>query len=229
MAQLKKYLFDRDFGMPRLHHEAEVAETVVIEEPPPPPPPPSFSEEELEAARVAAYAEGRESGLRDSATAAERRQADALSAIAEGLRQLVAAHQAAEDRRQREAMELALAALRRLHPELARREGLDEIAGVVRECLLRLDGVVRVTVRVNPDQIEAVRGEAGRVAEETAFPGKLLFTPDAHLGVGDCRVEWGNGGAERDQKQLWAEIDAIIARAFPPQAAAAAVESAATQ
>jgi flagellar assembly protein FliH len=73
---------------------------------------------------------------------------------------------------------------------------------------------MRITVRVHPTLVEAVRQQCGRAAEAASFEGKLIVTADAKIAPGDCRVEWGDGGAERDQTRLWAEIDAVVERAL---------------
>src|SRR3546814_7302027 len=52
----------------------------------------------------------------------------------------------------------------------------------------------------------------------SGFEGKLVFLADERLKTGDLRVEWADGGAERNQKALWQEIDAVIARVLAPTA-----------
>ena len=37
---------------------------------------------------------------------------------------------------------------------------------------------------------------------------------DAELTAGDCRVDWGDGSAERKSEAIWAEMDDIIKEAF---------------
>lgn len=217
---LRKYLFDRDFGAPRPQPAPEIV-VIAPEEPPPPPSPPTFSEAELASARQAAYGDGRAAGLKEAAAAAERRQADALAALADALRALVADWREDAVRRQREAFDLGMAVLRRLQPELARRHALEEIGGVVHECLARLDAAPRLSIRVNPAHLDGVRAEAERVVADMGFDGKIVFAGDAHVAPGDCRVEWGDGGAERDQARLWEEIESILARAFAEGDAAA--------
>ena len=217
MAALKKYMFDLDFDavepelppMPEL--EVGPGEGEPVEEAPPAP---TYSQTELDEAQRAAHAEGHAAGVREAAEVTERRSAEALVALAQGFAGVMAAQRDGFDTMRREAVALAQAVLKKLHPEMARRHGLEDIGGVIRECLLQVEEATRLTVRVHPDLLEGVRGEAARVAEESEFDGKILFVADAKLALGDCRVEWGNGGADRDQAQLWTEIDAIVARAI---------------
>ena len=216
MAALKKYMFDLDFDAEPAAPDvpepmpAEEGEMPVEE----PPPPPTFSEFELEEAKRVAHAEGHAAGVAEASEVTERRRAEALTALALGFAAVQAAQREGFETVRREAIQLALSVVKKMHPELARQHGIEEIAGVIRECLASIDEAARLTVRAHPEMLDGVRTEAARVAEEAEFEGKIVYTADAKLAPGDCRVEWGNGGADRDQALLWAEIDGIVARAI---------------
>lgn len=215
MVALKKYMFDLDFDAtpmdaPPVVEIAEPVEGETIEEAPPPP---TFTEFEMDEAKRIAFAEGHTAGVTAATEVTERCTADALAALAAGFADVMAAQRDGMETLRREAIQLALAIIKKLHPEMARLHGLDEITGVIRECLMQVDDAARLTVRTHPDLLDGVRVEAARVAEEAEFDGKIQFVADAKLALGDCRVEWGNGGADRDQALLWADIDAIVARA----------------
>jgi flagellar assembly protein FliH len=220
MAKLQKYLFDQDFGAPPPRPEAEIMVEDEFddlpEEPeePPPPPPPTFSEEELLLAREQAMEAGRQSGIEEAEAATERQVALAVEAIAGHLQSLAAVQESANEARLREAVAVAIAVVRKLQPEMSRDHALDEIAGVIQECLTHIEKDVRVTIRVSPTHMESIRHYANQASEATGFEGKLIYAADPRLAPGDCRVEWGDGGAERDQARLWTEIDTVIARAL---------------
>ncbi len=46
---------------------------------------------------------------------------------------------------------------------------------------------------------------------EKAYEGKVVILGDADLGPSDCRIEWADGGIERDVRALWEEIDHVLA------------------
>jgi flagellar assembly protein FliH len=226
MAQpLKKYMFDLDFGaMEPLepHASAEAPDEIEGEAGPEAdaPPPPTFSEFEMDEARRMAFAEGHDAGVAEAAEVSERRQAEALAALAAGFAQMQAAQRDGIESVRHDAAQLALSIVRKMLPAMAQRYGVDEIAGVIHECLMQIDDAQRITVRAHPDLLEGVRAEAARVAEEAEFEGKLIFAADPKLAPGDCRVEWGNGGGDRDQAVLWSEIESIVTRAIEGMRAA---------
>jgi flagellar assembly protein FliH len=80
--------------------------------------------------------------------------------------------------------------------------------------LSHLDRVPKVTIKVAPGLVEAVKEKTEGLAERAAFDGKLGVAGDASLAPGDCRVEWGDGGAERDQSRAWAQIDQAVEAAL---------------
>lgn len=226
MAKLQKFLFDLDFDAPFPRPAAEISEDELdglpgeLEEEIPPPPP-TFSEEELVLARDQAMEAGRQAGIQEAEATTERLVALAVQAISDHLQSLATVQQAANEDRMREAVAVALAVVRKLQPEMSRDHALDEIAGVIQECLTHIEKDVRVTIRVNPTHMDSIRHFANQAAEATGFEGKLVYTSDPRVAPGDCRVEWGDGGAERDQARMWSEIDAITARALentPPGA-----------
>jgi flagellar assembly protein FliH len=219
MAQpLKKYMFDLDFGamepvapVEQLDMPVEAEGDVLPEDAPPPP---TFSEFELDEARRIAFAEGHDAGVAEAAEVTERRQAEALTALATGFATVQAAQKDGIESVRHDAAQLALSIVKKMLPAMTQRYGVDEIAGVIHECLMQIDDAQRLTVRAHPDLLEGVRAEAARVAEEAEFEGKIIYTADPKLALGDCRVEWGNGGGDRDHAQLWSEIETIVTRAI---------------
>lgn len=200
------------------------------------PPPPTFSEEELAAARSEGYAEGEragqgagygrgfaeglnagktegiETGRTQMAASSEARLANALERIANGVGQLLADRQATNAMRQDQPVHIALAIVRKLMPELARRGGLDEIEGLVRSCLTELLDEPRLVVRVAPDIVEAVRERMDALGAQSGFGARMMVIAEAGLEPGDCRIEWAEGGVERDTRRLMADIEHCMAQ-----------------
>ncbi len=230
MANSRKYMFDRDFGphrpaAPKPEQPAAVAEAVA--EALPPPPPPMFTEDEINLARESAFEEGRRRGGAEAAEATETRVAQALATIAGAVGDLARRQEEANDEAARNAVRVAFAAVRKVLPAACETYAFEEAAHVVEEVIGHVLDEPRIIVRVAAGLVEAVRGRLEAVAEAHGFEGRVVVQADARQGVGDCRVEWTDGGAERDQARLLADVDAAVERALaPPERPAATAQPA---
>jgi flagellar assembly protein FliH len=202
-------------------------ETLAAPEPPPPPeaapeppsPPPTFSEEELsaavEAARQEAYAAADARVRTEMLASLEHRQAEALTAISERL----AASQEAIDRilgaRAGASRDLALAVARALVAKALARQPLADIEAMLREVVVRLEGLPWLELRLPPSLVDAGQAALTRAAEEADYRGELRVIPDARLGPGDARLIWRDGAAERDLARLEAQVTALVEAWLP--------------
>lgn len=172
-----------------------------------------FTAEEMAAARAEARAEGEKAGRAAATADRETQAAAALVRLAETLESLGAAQEAAGGRAADNALQLAGALTRKVLPRTAERNGLGEIEALLRETLESLLEEPRVVIRVAEQTLDPLRARIDGLARSAAFPGQLVLLGDPALGPGDCRVEWADGGAERDGAALLALIDEALARA----------------
>jgi flagellar assembly protein FliH len=211
MSSARKFLFDFSFDAPEPPPDPQIAEAAAAE---------ATREAELAALREAAFAEGRMVGVAEAASRAEAQSAAALERIEANVARLLAARAELAAAVERQAMELLLEMGRRVVPALARRNGLEEIAAMVALCLREAADEPRVVLRVADANFENLRERAGRIGESAGFAGKIVILADEALQAGDCRVEWADGGAERDAQRTWREIDAAMMRALESSAKA---------
>ena len=97
-------------------------------------------------------------------------------------------------------------------PEWARRGGMIEVEAMVRACLTDLIDEPRLIIRVAEDSIDLVRDHLDQTIASRGFGAKLMVIGDATVAPGGCRIEWAEGGAERDTAKLMAEIERCAAR-----------------
>ncbi|MBF0306565.1 MAG: flagellar assembly protein FliH [Alphaproteobacteria bacterium] len=235
MKGIRKFLFETDFDV---HHQRReevdvraVAGIQVGDDPPPPqateppPPPPTFSEDELATAREHAYEQGHRAGLQEAEMNSNRMAALAQATIATKLGEIGKRQAEATDDIARDSVRTAIAVMRKLLPDYLRRHAADEIEALVSECVAHVLDVPRINVRVSDSIADSMRERLDLAVQQVGFEGRLLVSGDPRLPPGDCRVEWGDGGAERDGARLMAEIDAIIERATATAPTAAIKEN----
>ena len=219
MAEQRKYMFDVDFtpgsAKPSAESRGDGGDVGMVEPPPPPPPPaPTFSEEELSLARETAFEEGRRIGFSEGQDAGGKQIAEAVAALTDALPSLSQAQVAANDRILSDAVKLVMATMRRALPAMAEKGGFDEVSKVVAELVPHLLDEPRIIVRVAKSLVDTMRERLEQVAASTGFEGRVVVQDDERLGPGDCKVEWADGGAERDLSRLIGEMNQIVDRAL---------------
>jgi flagellar assembly protein FliH len=105
-----------------------------------------------------------------------------------------------------------MAVVARALPELARRNTQIEVEGLIRTCLSELYDEPRVVIRAADPVIDAVQKDIDRIAASCGFTGKIALFGDPEMAPTDCRVEWADGGAERNFEDTWRAIEAAMER-----------------
>lgn len=218
MAPYRKYMFDVDFGRPAQAQAvvAEPEEDEPEEAVEPEPPAPTFTEEELSFARDSAFEEGRQAGMGEALEQSERMIATALTALSDQMQTVFRQQEQANDENSRTATRVALAVLKKVLPAACETHAFDEVTRVVEGVVGHLLDEPRIIVKVADPLVEAVRERLEAVCAAHGFEGRVVVQADARLTPGDCRVEWTDGGAERDQARLIQDIEATVERALAP-------------
>ena len=218
MATEQKFLFDRDFDdvQGRIAEEVlasdELAEEEIVE--------PTFSEADLTPAREQGYQSGRQEALAETQDSIESQLLDTFSAIDAQLNSLFSRQRDNNEAAAKEAIEMVMMIAGKMLPELNNRHGLDEVARVVEQLFERLLLEPRVTVRVHDSLVEPLDSRLRNFLSNRGYDGDLAIRAETDLKIGDCRVEWSSGAAERSVEELWAEIEAVIADNLAAQSTA---------
>lgn len=194
-----KFLFNADFTP----YTANAAELPI---------PPAEHAAKLAAAEAKGYRKGFADAAAEAAAEGPRRNAAALERIAAAVEQLTASLTAVEAKLEAEAVGVALAVARKLAAELISREPMAEIAALARDCFRHLVAAPHVVVRVNDALHEFARDQIEKIARERGFEGRLVVLAEPDIAVGDCRIEWADGGCIRDRAAVDAAIGDLVAR-----------------
>lgn len=173
--------------------------------------------EELEAARARGFAEGRAQGREEMRQALEAKMAAALDNLAGAAERLFAARAELQGRLEKEAAVVAHQLARVLARSLIARFPLAEIEALLKEAMAAARREPRLVARVPADLVEPLGARLDRLRMEAGFAGDVVLLGEETLAIGDCRIEWPDGGAERDLAALEAEIAEIVARHLDEQ------------
>ncbi len=197
MGAPTKFLFDVDFAS-----GAERKQTIALAE----------HAQKLAEAEKAAQQRGYADAQRDAKIEADRRIAAALDRIAKGIAETHSKLAAIETRLECEAVEVAVAVARKLAPALIEREPFAEISALASDCFRQLMSAPHIAVRVSDAVYAAAREKLEDIVRARGFEGRLVVLAESDIGSGDCRIEWADGGIDRDRTRVDAAIGEAVAR-----------------
>ena len=205
MTATRKFLFETSFDKVEPLPDRPERRTA-------PPPPVSMSEDELAQIRAECFAQGRAKGAEDAHAAAETLAAQILGRIEERMKETIAAIDLAKDAIKRDAVRAAVFITCKIVPGFARNADMAEIEALVASCLAKVLDEPRIVVRVHDSLLDPLKERIGALAERSGFAGRIVLITDDNLSAADCRVEWADGGAERDTDWMWSQIEGVVQR-----------------
>jgi flagellar assembly protein FliH len=195
MKTTAKYLFDEDFatgGKP----------TITVVE----------AERRRADAESQAHRKGFAAGQAQAQAEIEQRIAAALAVIADGIDKLNRGLEGIEARLETEAVQVSVAVAAKLAPALITREPFAEISALATECFRHLVTTPHIVVRISAGIYETAHGKLEEIARARGFEGRLMVVSDAAMAPGDCKIEWADGGVNRDEAATKSAIDEVVAR-----------------
>ena len=198
-GQARKFLFDLTFdnGMNKKSAEREK-------------PKPTYSQEQLDEAKKLAYEEGLAAGQRAMMEDQQQYLNVLLSQMDQKLSHVLEASKSIWERQLQQCQEIALVIARKIMPSYVARHGIDEVDSIVSKIIGEMGREPRLVFRVNESQFDDAKTRIDAIASQAAYAGKLVILGDPELGPSDCRIEWADGGIERDIKTLWQDIDRVM-------------------
>lgn len=197
MASPVKYTFDHAFdGGAKSRFDLEIEEI----------------KNEAEQTAQSALQQGMQDGRAQALTEIEAQTLQVMEHIRANAQSLFEQQAALESRLKNEMVDLAYAIASKLSSALIRSQPIVEIQAVIQDCLQTVSQQPRLVVRVS----EAMQQQVGERIEamKTAanFSGDIVLIAEPSLGPNDCRVEWPDGGSERNYAALQEEVETVVQR-----------------
>jgi flagellar assembly protein FliH len=205
MAATRKFLFDTSFDdvapLPALSGQAA--------------PEPPASRADVEAARAEGMAQGHAAAIAELAERVETRAAEALLSLDRSVGALLAARTTLIAETEGTALTVLRTVLQKTVPALCRKDPAAEIEALLARCLTETLDEPRLVLRVSDGLFDMMQGRLEPITQSNGYAGKIVLIADPALANGDAKVEWADGGAERDTARLIAELDDILNRNAP--------------
>jgi flagellar assembly protein FliH len=168
----------------------------------------SYSSEEVESIRKETFAQGKTDAEARSSAA----RAAAIGAIAQAMLRMLGEVDKAVLSSREESAEVVLHIARKIAGAALDAFPLKEVEALVGECLDKLHREPRIVVRVAEAVVEQLRADIDAMCEQHGFTGRVVVLDEKTLSGADCRIEWADGGIERDLTQIQAAIDEAAER-----------------
>jgi len=209
MSPPAKFLFDQDFAA-----TAEVRPSVPL----------AAHQVKLKDADAAGYQRGYAVAKAEILAEAEQRAAAALERVAAVLENLMRGLNGVEARLETEAVDVAVAVGKKLAAALIEREPLAEVSALAMDCFRHLATAPHVVVRVNDAQHATVGKPIEDMVRARGLASHLVVLAEPEIKFGDCRIEWADGGVNRDRSAAEAVIDEAVSRYVKARLAAAGTQ-----
>lgn len=170
----------------------------------------TVSEEQLEAARTEAFAAGREAALAEHLVSEERRLSELFEVLLTNTGAIAESIDQVSENVARDALEVAMITVGKVLPTLIESNAIDEIEGLVKQCLTELRSEPRVAIRLHAASLEAFKSRLEPIAGATGYEGKLVLLADDDLAPSDCKVLWAEGGASRTAEDISRTVTAAV-------------------
>lgn len=168
----------------------------------------SYTADEVEKLKRETFAQGKA----ETEAQANAAHAAALGAVAQGLVRLVGEFDAMILTLRHESAAAALQVGRKLADAALDAFPLTEVEALLADVMHKLHREPRLVVRVAPASAEVLRADIDRLCTQHAFTGRVVVIAEPALKGADCRIEWADGGIERDLAEAFAAIEQCAAR-----------------
>ncbi len=200
----KKFLFD-------IHNFDENEKDIDVEVEPPPL---VFSQEELAAAKMAAYQQGKKDGFAESQASFEKQVLDILAMIRTNFSILFDEEERRGRLFEKESIQLAYTIFAKAFPALNEKYGLEEVRSVLQKAIETVREQPEITIDIPTAYVEAVQQHVDEILRHHGGP-RCIIKGNDNLSAGQCRMAWLNGTAARDgallAEQIRTQIEQVLA------------------
>ena len=108
------------------------------------------------------------------------------------------------------AVDFAMAVCRKAVPALSERHAIGEIAALLEKNFRFLKDEPKISLRLNPQLADRIKPMLAALVKRESFGGQIAVVRDDSLPVGDCRIEWKNGGLERKTQDVLNQTEELL-------------------
>ena len=169
-----------------------------------------MKQEQIDALKKESFDAGFEAGKSAGQEEQAAHLAVLLSIVGNNIAALTQNMTALQSEQNTQTRQLVLAIAKKILPEFAARNGLGEIEAILTDAIREMAREPRLVVRVAENQFDLIDERIQSITAQLAYAGKVIVLGDATVASGDCRIEWADGGVERNMQATLETIEQTI-------------------
>jgi flagellar assembly protein FliH len=194
-AIARKFMFDHSFDDATIVHRSPDRKPVLMKQ------------EQIDALKKESHDAGFEAGRAAGKDEQTAQLAALLATVGANIAALTQNLDALNAEQNAQTRQLVLAIARKILPAFAATNGLHEIDALLTSTIREMAREPRLVVRVAESQFDAVDERIQTITAQLAYAGKVIVLGDATVAAGDCRIEWADGGVERNAQETMNVIE----------------------
>jgi len=179
-------MFERSFDDAAIVHRAQERKPVLMKP------------EQVDAMKKESYDTGFAAGKLAGKEEQVAEQTSVLNTIDQNVTSLIKNIATIAQEQEEQTRRLALTISKKILPTFMSQNGLQEIEALVTDTLREMAREPRLVVRVHESEFDVLNEKIQSIATQRAYPGKIVILADTEVVSGDCRIEWADGGVERN-------------------------------
>ncbi len=157
-----------------------------------------------------AFEEGRQQGHAEALETTEKNCEVIMENVATTLAAVIARHEEQVASMEKNTAGLVLAIIKKLAPAIVTDKPIREIENLVEECLRNNPLEPRMVIRLDEQMLPALRKKIDSIQALSNYSGQIVLISEPMANISDCKVEWIDGGADRDFEDLMLSIEKTV-------------------
>jgi flagellar assembly protein FliH len=197
-APVRKFLFERSFDDATVIHRTPERKPILMKP------------DQVDALKKECYDEGFAAGKVEGKEEQVAQQTALLARIDQHVVKLIEDIGSIAREQEEQTRRLALAIAKKVLPTFVAQNGTMEIETMVNDAIREMSREPRLVVRINETQFDALNEKILAISTQRAFSGKMVVIAASEVASGDCRIEWADGGIERNTPATMNAIEQTI-------------------
>ena len=170
----------------------------------------TFTEEEVAEKENQARTTGYEEGYKQAQSEQLAEKNRLLSEINNRLMMLSADASSQNKEVDNQIISLSSSVLHKLIPVVEKEQAKKLVKNFLEKNFLQFKNESKIAFYFHPEALPYVQEEIAHLANINDYEGKISLHKDDNMQISDCRVEWENGGVERDSRKMLDKMDKIF-------------------